>query len=506
MDVTMGKKTVVCYHKVFEYANLSESAVESVVPDTMPDIERILCADGTLVIRSKEVSEGSVSVTAGIAASVLYVPDGKAGVCCLKAAIPFSYSTDAPGVTTDSIPVAMFTLMSVEAHMLNPRKVVVRATVEVKITCYDRAEADYCCEVSGGNEEDIQLLVDKLAISHDVCVKEKTFVGTDELRLPAGKPGVGELLRDTVELSAEDIRTVGSKVVINGTAKIGLTYTVAGGSDIAFAEFETAFSQLIEADSELGAPEFKVWLLLTAVFIEPHTYVGGEQGFTCELHIVAQTVCSDSVGVEYISDCYSNRRRIEAESRASRVMCDVGRMQQRCNFHDQLETAQDVCEVKAVSCSAADFKIENGSIKSKLAVTVLYSDEAGELFCVTRRFPMECPSGIEAGMCGAVLSASCAQVYAVPAQNAIDLRAQVTFDLMCWREVEITQITGVDFIEEEEVKTERPSLVVVRAGEDASLWLLAKRYRSTREMIRTANSLEEGEPIIGKILLIPTAK
>ena len=151
MDVTMGKKTVVCYHKVFEYANLSESAVESVVPDTMPDIERILCADGTLVIRSKEVSEGSVSVTAGIAASVLYVPDGKAGVCCLKAAIPFSYSTDAPGVTTDSIPVAMFTLMSVEAHMLNPRKVVVRATVEVKITCYDRAEADYCCEVSGGN-------------------------------------------------------------------------------------------------------------------------------------------------------------------------------------------------------------------------------------------------------------------------------------------------------------------------------------------------------------------
>lgn len=506
MDVTMGKKTVVCYHKVFEYSDLCEGAVESVVPDTMPDIERILCADGTLVIKSKEVTEGSASVTAGIAASVLYVPEGMTEVRCLKAAIPFSFSADAPGVSPDSIPTAALTINFIEARMLNPRKVIIRAGVSATITCYERAEAEYCCEINGEKAGEIQQLAENRVLSHVVFVREKTFVITDDFRIPAGSPQVGELLSNTVELAAEDIKAVGSKIVVNGTANTMLTYTAAGSGEIASVSFETAFSQLVEADRELTAPECMVTLLLTAVFIEPHAYAGEETGISCELHVVIQTVCSDSTSVDFISDCYSNRRQIETADETIPVVCDIRRSLQRCSFHESLDTDRTVNEVRAVSCRAADFKIADGNITCRLNVNVVYTDDDGAAFCATGQFPMSCPAGFESDMTGAVISAYCTQAYASPAQKSVDLRVQVCFDLMVWREAEITQITGIELGEESTAKSGNPSLVVVRAGEDASLWMLAKRYRSTRRIIVAANNLEEGEPVAGKVLLIPASK
>jgi hypothetical protein len=222
MDVTMGKKTVVCYNKIFEYADVCEGAVESVVPDTMPDIERILCADGTLVIRSKEASVGSVSVTAGIAACVLYVPEDGQKVCSLNAAIPLTVTADAPGITPEAVPIAMLSIVSIEARMLNPRKVAVRASVEVTIECHERAEAEYCCEIDGEGAEELQTLLEGRTINHVICVKEKTFVVKEEFHIPAGLPDLDEVLRSTVELSADDIRAVGSKIVVNGSANVGI--------------------------------------------------------------------------------------------------------------------------------------------------------------------------------------------------------------------------------------------------------------------------------------------
>ena len=71
MELTMKRERLGCCERVFEYCAPAEEAVETVVPDTMPDVERVLCAEGTAILRSKEVQEGRVSVTAGVAATVL---------------------------------------------------------------------------------------------------------------------------------------------------------------------------------------------------------------------------------------------------------------------------------------------------------------------------------------------------------------------------------------------------------------------------------------------------
>ena len=78
MDVSMKRSGMACCEKVYEYSQPVEQAAETVVPDTMPDVERVLCAEGTVIIKSKEVQDGRVNLTAGVAATVLYAPEGGA--------------------------------------------------------------------------------------------------------------------------------------------------------------------------------------------------------------------------------------------------------------------------------------------------------------------------------------------------------------------------------------------------------------------------------------------
>ena len=63
MDLTVKCSGIACCERVFEYAMPVEEASETVVPDTMPDVERILCAEGMVMIRSKEVTNERVNVS-----------------------------------------------------------------------------------------------------------------------------------------------------------------------------------------------------------------------------------------------------------------------------------------------------------------------------------------------------------------------------------------------------------------------------------------------------------
>ena len=52
MELSMKRSGIACCEKVFEYAMPVEQATETVVPDTMPDVERILCAEGMVLLEN----------------------------------------------------------------------------------------------------------------------------------------------------------------------------------------------------------------------------------------------------------------------------------------------------------------------------------------------------------------------------------------------------------------------------------------------------------------------
>ena len=85
-------------------------------------------------------------------------------------------------------------------RMLNPRKLLVRAVVNVEIECYNRSELSVTTGLDGDGAAGVETLCEAASISPVVCVREKTFVVSDEYRLQPGLLPIGTLLWHTAEI------------------------------------------------------------------------------------------------------------------------------------------------------------------------------------------------------------------------------------------------------------------------------------------------------------------
>ena len=76
--------------------------------------------------------------------------------------------------------------------------------------------------------------------------------------------------------------------------------------------------------------------------------------------------------------------------------------------------------------------------------------------------------------------------------------------VMSFESVKMEYVASVEY-QEEQLKdlANVPSLIIRRVGEQDTIWNLAKHYNSTCELIRRANSLEDGDPIqTGDLILL----
>ena len=68
----------------------AEESGDIVVPDSLPDIVRIVETDARVELRSKEVRGGKVYAEANAAVNVIYVPETGGGLCRLAVSLPFA--------------------------------------------------------------------------------------------------------------------------------------------------------------------------------------------------------------------------------------------------------------------------------------------------------------------------------------------------------------------------------------------------------------------------------
>ena len=97
-----------------------------------------------------------------------------------------------------------------------------------------------------------------------------------------------------------------------------------------------------------------------------------------------------------------------------------------------------------------------------------------------------------------------AEVYAMPAGDALELRIPVDMELLLARETQVYMLTSIGYDETGVIDTTQlPSLVLMRP-EGRSLWQLAKEHCSTVEAIISANGIEnEDELDPAAIIMIP---
>lgn len=494
MEIELKREQIKSYQRVYGGVSAREETVESVVPDTMPDIREILDAEAMISLRSKELENGRVSVTGLLEGTVLYLPEEDDIPRRLQLSSTCSFSMEDASVTEKCRAMVSLQVNAADARALNPRKVMLRLDVSCHAEVYRAGEQSVCC---GAEHEAIHTQEKRETLSVVSAVEEKTFVVAEDFSLPTTGSTLRELLEYRTGACVEETKQVGGKLILQGSASLELLY-LSEEEKVCRAGFTSAFSQIMDVGENSTAGT--VTLMPTAVYVEPAAGSYGAGGVSMELHLTAQVVCGAERELCYLSDAYSNRYPCRAETEPVSIGVPGRQIILRDTVRELADTADGVGEVLCCRVFCGRAELRDGQAELSLNVCVLFLNAQGRLCSMNRRLPctIPLPAGESVTEAGPV---RCSEPYAAPAPGGMELRLPVELELHSVEQRELTAVSLLELENETPLSlADLPSLTVVRRGE-RSLWELAKRYRSTTELISAAN-----DDMDARFLLIPRAR
>ncbi len=496
MDVAFQKDIYEQMAPVWSGTASRDFTAECVVPDAMPDVGSVVDGEGIVIVRGKDTQTGSVTLTATVSASVMYMPDGGGAMESVPINIPVELKLDTPGADTDCQTVTRLRIRTMEARMINSRKLALRVDLDCEAQVYRRGKIEIC---SGLEQQDrsVHLLTRTAPITTVTDVREKSFVVTDEYQLPQ-RPE--RLLSQRMEAVTEDVKYAAGKVVFRGRVRAGLIF--AGGDGNVYAgRYETEFSQIMEADGAAEEVLPELALMTTGAYFDLPDRQDSDGKVSVEIHLVAQCVCRRTVEAGYIADIYSNRTALVSERAGLPMAGTVQPISMRQTVTGTMEQMGGAGEPVSLSATVGSVTVDSCTVKTAVNLRVICRQ--GDSFALSRsrltaEFTTDLPEGTE--LTGVTVTA--ADLYCSAVGGGLDVRAVLQMDALAVTGSSVSCVTSVT--EDQEAwaaQPPAPSVTLVRVDSGADMWAVAKKYRSSVEAIGAAN----GERTEG-LLLIPKAR
>ena len=469
-----------------------EQTQEVRLPDSMPDIGRVLGTWGSVIVRSKEWRGSGMTVSGGVMAWVLYAPEDGSEPRSMEVWIPYQLKWDFPETRHDGAIFVSPRLKSIDARSTSARKLMVRANVCARGQGLETTETP----IYNAREvpEDVQLLRAVYPMELPCESGEKMVEIQEE---PEGLVAE-KILRYDVTPYVLEQKVMVSRLVFRGKVNVHIVYLSDG--KVHTWDCELPFSQFADLDREYGSSaNGDIQMMMTNMEVEQ-----AEGRLQVKCAMAAQFVIFDRQMVEIVEDAYSPVRAVQLQKQQLQLPARLDVRTETANFRQNIHASAEKI-VDAVCYADHPARRQNGD-QVQFAISgmsqVLYYDETGSLQCGTGRFQQDVTVASDAGAAVDGSIDGNAMVQVNPGQE-LEVDGNMMLRLTAQAGEGQWMISALELGEKTEPDENRPSLILRRFG-DVSLWAMAKESGSTVEAIRKANGLTE-EPEKGKVLLIPVS-
>ena len=477
-----------------------EETADMVVPDSLPDIDRIVLCSADVMMRSKQCSGGAVTVSGGIHADVLYCAQEDPEPRRLEVYLPFTVKTDAPDVSDDAQIQFRAWIRSADARMINSRKISVCVNFGCELQAYQPDEITLYQppEVP----ENIQLRCCEYPMDFVVDAGEKPFRMTEEVQLPATNPLGDLVLCCKPELEITEQRLAGNKAAFKGLAHISLLYMDENGNPIPF-ETRFPFSQFCELGAVYDGESLWITPIITGCEVERVTHAD-QDALSIDLHILAQCTVVRKTNVTLCEDAYAIGGRLKP-CWADYTFTD--RLDRQTNTYSVREGySGDVREVLCtqVLADTPEVRRVEGGVEVAVPCTaeLLYYDGEGQLqgASVHARAAeklllaenADCGAAVENAECSASVSA-----------DGAEIRVTMQVCAQCRAQREYRAIKSFEYTPEETPQRRRCAVIARRLRDGETLWEIAKANGTSVQAICDANGLDGDAAETDMLLLIP---
>lgn len=493
MEVKFQKTAISCLQTHMQRTQTQEQTQQVRLPETLPDVGRVLAGWGQVLLRGKEWHSDSVSVSGGVKTWVLYEPEDGTAVRCVESWLPFQMKWDMPEADRDGTLILCPGRPKVDARMLSDRKLMVRAGICMEA----RAMILSDCELYTPEDvpQDVQLLQNTYSMLLPTEAGENAFQIEQNIAIPSGEQPIRTLLRYTLSPTLTESKIVADKLVYRGYGEVHLLYI---GTDERLHSWSTQvpFSQYTQLEEQYDSGgEVQVCFAVTELEAE----LGEDGSVMLKAGITAQYVLYDRKWITVVEDMYSPNRSVKPQ---------LSQLQLPSVLDVQTHTVRAEGMPDPVPAQLLDavfygdppyLQAENDQVRAELSgeFLMLGVDDEGAYCVANCRWDDTwiIPASQDAEVSVRV------ENIGIPQNTGSGMKTEVSLQAVTEARKPIYTVTGAELGELTEPDPERPSLILCRAREE-SLWELAKRCGSTVEAIQKLNALQQ-EPDPNQLLLIP---
>lgn len=472
------------------------------VPDTKPDVMKIIEATGIPMIASIEVLDGSIRVGGEIVYYILYRSTENNETKGITMTYPFFQSLTVKEAKKGMHARVEAFIRNIIFSSPNERKISLKSEIIFKYVLNEVSNIQLISNVDV--EDNIEYQKKEDLIYNVVNVKNEIIDAEEDMVLPDSEPNIKEILRVNSQIINPEYRVSYNKILTKGDIRLQLLYTSTMG-DTNIYSFDVPFSGMIEFENINEESRFDIKYNLKNLEITKN-----EEGkmLNVSAEILADAIMYEEKEIAYINDFYSTTKDLKYSTEEVAVIKSKEDIEKNINIKETLGQIEGNNKVVAASVEKEYItnKISGGNayLSGNLKVNVLIENtDTGTLENKTYELPIDETIALGKEVDEKYVDVSInvnkesVTIYSGNIDANIGLNVIITIS-------NIDKVVLVGDIEElpiDENNFTSMYMYIVKKGD--TLWNVAKKYKTSVSKIANINNItDENKLSIGQKILI----
>ncbi len=248
MNIELLKETVEYENYVGEFSNECMFRGDYLIPDTEPDVYKVLMVDARPWVKSMDVMDGRVIVQGDIEFNIIYstLEDDTNLIRSVNYEDKFSCTIDIVSSGRDINAEVFPFIEHINSSIINERKINIDGILQLKVLINNREKYEVVKEINGNDK--LQLLrkpfdldVYKGNFNNDIVIK-------DSIHILGDKPAIDRVLKLDAFITKRDHKIHDNKVYVEGYVTLSALYAGKENTGTFTVENEIQFTKEIETE------------------------------------------------------------------------------------------------------------------------------------------------------------------------------------------------------------------------------------------------------------------
>lgn len=489
MKVNCKSKKICIENKIIDVEHKNVLEQDIIVPDTYPDIMKVLNISSKNYVTSIEKRENSIIINGRMVYYILYKSvDNANKYRVIYSKVPYKFEVPLENFN-DRINIQSIPKISSVMHSLpNERKLTIKTESVYNIIGTIVEEQEIMTAIEEGI--DCQISPVERVINNIIQVKSNNFGTREEIVLKENKPDIYEIVATNATFKNVDFKVSYNKIIVKADLKGEIIYTTQKENEYFVKEnFEIPITGFVEVDSIVPDAKIAVNMDIQNIDYTLNNANINSNSVIVDLESRINVKITKESTVKYIEDMYFTKHNEVSGVIQKNIDLFISNSNKEINIKQKVDNIlnkdEEVVFLDLESINISKKSISNqeyleGNAQFNILIKNLNNVE-------NRKVDITFKENLE--KVSEITSYNLSEIGYLVSGNGVELN--IRLNVNCNTNEKVKAIIKDEIELEEILPNQYKSIVVYVGKEGENVWDIAKKYKTTVENVEKSNDLSE---------------